>query len=51
MADKPAMNGAWADWFDEDAVPARATIEIDSLGDKRLIEVSAVAAIVGGSKL
>jgi enamine deaminase RidA (YjgF/YER057c/UK114 family) len=51
MAKKPAMNEAWAQWFKPHAVPARATIEIDSLGAKRLIEVCAVAAIVSSSKL
>lgn len=51
MSQKPAMNEAWAQWFDSDAVPARATIEIDSLGAKRLVEVCVVAAIVDSSKL
>jgi enamine deaminase RidA (YjgF/YER057c/UK114 family) len=51
MAKKPAMNAAWAEWFDSHAVPARATIEIDSLGHRRLIEVCAIAAIVDSSRL
>ena len=51
MAKKPAMNEAWAEWFDSHAVPARATIEIDSLGPRRLIEVCAIAAIVDSSRL
>ena len=51
MDEKPAMNEAWAQWFESHAVPARATIEIDSLGAKRLIEVCIVAATVDSSKL
>ena len=51
MAKKPAMNEAWAQWFEPHAVPARATIEIDSLGAKRLVEVCVVAAIEDSSKL
>ena len=39
MEKKPAMNDAWAEWFAPTAVPARATIQIETLGERRLFEV------------
>ena len=39
MEKKPAMNDAWAEWFAPNAVPARATIQIETLGERRLFEV------------
>ena len=40
MDKKPAMNDAWAEWFAPNAVPARATIQIETLGERRLFEVT-----------
>ena len=46
MDKKPAMNDAWAEWFTPTAVPARATIQIETLGERRLFEVPSPSPLV-----
>jgi enamine deaminase RidA (YjgF/YER057c/UK114 family) len=47
IAAKAQMNPVWTDWLPKNALPARATIGINDLGEGVRIEVVVTAAVKG----
>jgi len=42
--EKAGMNEAWAEWLPASDLPSRATIGVNELGERTLIEVTVIAA-------
>ena len=45
MADFPAMNNIYAEYFGEDNAPARSTVQVAALPKGALVEIEAIAKI------